>query len=106
MTYKINTGIATLKKVFAILVESDLTFLLSGEQPDKVDFQKVITKLFLEDKLIELLIAITGDKDADFDNMEIDDAVELVVSFFVDIGKKFGKSIAKIADIGKEQVKP
>ena len=86
---KVYTNIKTLKKAWELLKEMKLEGLLSGGAV-KVNIGELIDSLLADGKLNEFCRTITQ-SEIDFEEMELEDIVEMLFGFFQRIGSTFQK---------------
>ena len=85
--YAISTEVETLKKVWNLLKEVNLEWLLSGDK-SKVDIPVALNGLLSEGKLNEICQIITGSGD-DFEKKDLKEVVVIVKDFFIGITSLF-----------------
>ena len=103
MKYQIKTSIKTFQKVWSILADLGLQGFLTGEaltamtngQTINLNPIDIINKVLAEGFVNDLCQTITGQFDVDFEELEIDEVVEVLSSFFQSIAGKF-KGLAPI----------
>ncbi len=98
MKYEIKTNVKTLKKVWNLLADLGIAGLLFGTKT-KLEPETIVNKVVSENKVNELLQTITGDNQTDFEELEIEEVIEIISCFFV----KFASSIQGLASTFKVQ---
>lgn len=97
MKYQIKTSIKTFQKVWNILADLGLQGFLTGEalqamtngETINLNPTDIINKILSEGFVNELCQAITGENDVDFEDLDLDEVVDVLSSFFTSIAGKF-----------------
>lgn len=108
MKYQIRTSIKTFQKVWSILADLGLQGFLTGEalqalsngETINLDPMDIINKVLSAGFVNDLCQTITGQYEVDFEELEIDEVVEVLTSFFTSIANKFRGLAPIIAQAG------
>jgi len=93
---KVYTNIKVLKKAWSLLKILHLEGMLTGGKI-QINIEELIDVLLAESKLNEFCRIITQ-SEVDFEEMELEDIMEIIGSFFQNIGSAFQKlGLPKVA---------
>jgi len=86
-TYRVNTTIGTLKRVWSILRDMNIDGLLTGN-PTEFNLKNILDNLLFDSRITDLLEAIAG-KDTAYDELELSEVTSILAAFFEAIKKAF-----------------
>lgn len=90
MSHPVKSNVKTLKKVWALLKDLGLEGMLFGGEK-RLDPASIVNEIFATDKINQLLQTITGEECFDFEELPLDEVVDIVANFFTDIAKPFSE---------------